>query len=402
MTDRPQNYRFHQGQKTLSFTTGEYAARIAGLRRIMNDHDAAVVILTSQYNLAYYAGVIPRAFGRAYALVVTAHECVVVHPAVDGGQPSRRAHCDSIAYTDGGRSNYQHTVRSVAGIGRIVGYEADDLTVLQTQSLRHHLHPTGLVDVSIDTMCQRTDKSDAERALIAEGAAVAAVGIAAMRDAIKPDIREIDVAMAGRDAMELEIATCFPQAEFRDTWAQCQSGINADGAHNQPTSRALQSGDNLLLSAHPMISGYYAPIARTFHLGELDPAGRKTWEANVAAHAYAKSLIAPGITCGEVVTKINSFYAERDLLQYRTAGYGHALGVMSHYYGREAAVTFREDNETVLEPGMVITVEPTLAVPADQPGGGGYREQDIVFVTEDGSETVTTFGSGPDENVISA
>lgn len=402
MTDRPQNYRFHQGQKSLAFTTEEYAARIAGLRRIMGDHDAAVVILTSQYNLAYYAGLIPRAFGRAYALVVTAHECVLVHPAVDGGQPSRRAHCDSVAYTDGGRSNYQHTVRSIAGIGRIVGYEADDLTVLQTQSLRHHLHPTGLVDVSNDTMRQRTDKSDAERDLIAQGAAIAAVGMAAMCDVIKPDVREIDVAMAGRAAMELEIATRFPQAEYRDTWAQCQSGMNADGANNQPTCRALQSGDNLLLSAHPMISGYYAPIARTFFLGEVDADSRKIWEANVAARAFAESLIEPGITCGEVVTKINSFYAERDLFLYRTAGYGHALGVMSHYYGREAAVTFREDNETVLEPGMVITVEPTLAVPADQPGGGGYRDQDIVFVTEDGSKTVTKYASGPDENVISA
>lgn len=400
MADRPQNYRFHQGQKSLPFTQQEYDNRIAGLRNIMQDHDAGVIILTSQYNIAYYTGLTFRAYGRAYALVVTAHTCVVVHPAVDGGQPSRRAHCDSIAYTDGGRSNYQHTVRSVAGIGKIVGYEADDLTVLQTQSLRHHLHPTGLVDVSNDTLRQRTYKSDAERALITDGAAVAAVGMAAMRDAIRPDIREIDVAMAGRDAMELDIATRFPQAEYRDTWAQCQSGINTDGAHNQPTSRAIQPADVLSLSAHPMISGYYTPVARTFVLGALDDASRKIWEAQLACRTYAMTLIEPGVTCGEVVTKINKFYADHDLLQHRTAGYGYALGLMSHYYGREAAVAFREDNETVLEAGMAIALELMLAIAADQPGGGGYRDQDVIFVTDTGCEPVTAFGAGPDENVI--
>ena len=61
----------------------------------------------------------------------------------------------------------------------------------------------------------------------------------------------IDVAMAGRDAMELEIAKRFPDAEYRDTWVWFQSGINTDGAHNPVTSRRLQRGDILSLKHLP-------------------------------------------------------------------------------------------------------------------------------------------------------
>jgi creatinase len=48
------------------------------------------------------------------------------------------------------------------------------------------------------------------------------------------------------------------------------------------------------------------------------------------------SLLKPGVSCSEVTEAINVFLAERDLLQYRTFGYGHSFGVLSHYYGREA------------------------------------------------------------------
>ena len=402
MVARPQNYRFTQGQTFLPFPDEDYAARIAGLRRIMYDHDLAVVVLTSQHNIAYYTGLMFRAFDRSYALVVTEDECVTIAPAIDGGQPSRRGYGDTIAYTDWERNNFYRTVRSVAGIGKILGYEADVSTVLQAQSMRHHLHPTGLIDISADTMRQRASKSAAEIALIRAGAAVAELGLAAMRDALKSGTREIDVAMVGRDAMEREIATGFPQAEYRDTWAQCLSGINTDGPHNAPTARMLAQGDIVSLSAHPLISGYYAPLSRTFFLGALDDASRKVWEGHCAAQTYARSLIAPGASFAEITSKIDAFYEERDLLQYCAAGHGHSVGLKSHYYGGEAALDLRAYNDATLEAGMLISVAPMLTVPADEPGAGGYREQDILLVTEDGSEALTGAPMGPEACVISA
>ncbi len=80
-------------------------------------------------------------------------------------------------------------------------------------------------------------KSKAEIALIREGARVADVGGYAIRDAVKEGVREIDVAMAGRDAMELEIAKSFPDAEYRDTWVWFQSG-DQHGWSTQPGNGA--------------------------------------------------------------------------------------------------------------------------------------------------------------------
>jgi creatinase len=256
------------------------------------------------------------------------------------------------------------------------------------------------VDISKGAMEQRMMKSAAEIALIRHGAGVADVGGFAIREAVKAGLREIDIAMAGRDAMELEIAKRFPDAEYRDTWVWFQSGINTDGAHNPVTGRKLQRGDILSLNTFPMISGYYTALERTMFVQEVDPASRRIWDINVAAHEYGMSLLVPGAKCSEVTAKLNTFFEEHQVLQYRTFGYGHSFGVLSHYYGREAGLELREDIDTVLEPGMVISMEPMLTIPEGQPGAGGYREHDILIITEDGNEDITKYPYGPEFNIV--
>jgi len=206
--------------------------------------------------------------------------------------------------------------------------------------------------------------------------------------------------MAGRDAMELEIARRFPDAEYRDSWVWFQSGLNTDGAHNPVTARVLQRGDILSLNTFPMISGYYTALERTMFVGEVDDASLKLWEANVGAHELGISLIKPGASCAEITAGVNAFFGERDLLQYRSFGYGHSFGVLSHYYGREAGLELREDIDTVLEPGHVISMEPMITIPEGQPGAGGYREHDILIVTETGAENITGYPYGPEFNVV--
>jgi len=166
------------------------------------------------------------------------------------------------------------------------------------------------------------------------------------------------------------------------------------------TARRLERGDILSLNTFPMISGYYTALERTMFLGEVDDASLRIWEANVAAHEYGISLLKPGISCAEVTHAINAFFEERDLLQYRSFGYGHSFGVLSHYYGREAGLELREDIDTILQPGMVISMEPMLTLPAGQPGAGGYREHDILVITPDGNENITGYPYGPTFNVV--
>ena len=244
-------------------------------------------------------------------------------------------------------------------------------------------------------------KSEEEIDLIKGGAFIADIGGGAIRDAIRSGVREIDVAMAGRDAMELAIAEHYPNSEIRDTWVWFQSGINTDGAHNPVTTRQIKEGDILSLNTFPMISGYYTALERTLFLDDVDPASLKVWQANVDAHTLGLSLIKPGMSCTEICSQLNEHFAALDLLQYRTFGYGHSFGILSHYYGREAGLELREDIDTVLEPNMVVSMEPMLTIPEGQQGAGGYREHDILVITETGSENITGFPFGPEHNVIS-
>ena len=393
--------RFHNGeQAALQFSNEEYEQRLSGLRRIMLEHNIDSVVFSSMHNIAYYSGFLYCAFGRPYACVVTATESVTISAGIDAGQPWRRCHSDNITYTDWARDNYWRAIESVTGSGQRIAYERDHMTLLQLDKLKHYLKPADIIDVSDLTMQQRMHKSPAEIELIKHGAAVADVGGFAIRDAIKIGTREIDVAMAGRDAMELEIAKRFPDAEYRDTWVWFQSGLNTDGAHNPVTSRQLQHGDILSLNTFPMISGYYTALERTLFVGEVDDASLKIWEANIGAHELGISLIKSGATCSGITAEINDFFAERDLLQYRSFGYGHSFGVLSHYYGREAGLELREDIDTELVPGMVVSMEPMLTMPNGQPAAGGYREHDILIVGEGSSENITHYPYGPEFNVV--
>ena len=149
-----------------------------------------------------------------------------------------------------------------------------------------------------------------------------------------------------------------------------------------------------------MISGYYTALERTLFSEEVSDAHLKLWEINVQVHERGIELIQPGAKCCDIALELNEIYREHGILDRRTFGYGHSFGVLSHYYGREAGLELREDIDTVLEPNMVISMEPMIMIPEGEPGAGGYREHDILVVGEDGSENITGFPYGPEKNVI--
>lgn len=397
---RPDHFRFPNGARAhLPFSDAEYEQRLAGLRRIMAAQDLDAVLLTSMHGIAYYSGFLYCAFGRPYACVVTPDTSTTVSANIDAGQPFRRSWGENLVYTDWRRDNYWRAVASLLPETRRIGIEGDHLTLAQSEKLSAFLG-VETHDIAPASMAQRMIKSDEEIALITSGAQVADIGGAAIRDAIREGATEIEVSIAGRDAMEREIARRHPNSELRDTWVWFQSGLNTDGAHNPVTTRKLRRGDILSMNTFPMISGYYTALERTLFLGAPDLASRNIWEANVAAHELGLSLIKSGTSCAAICAEINRFFEDRDLLQYRTFGYGHSFGVLSHYYGREAGLELREDIETELKPGMVISMEPMLTIPEGQPGAGGYREHDIVVITEDGPKNITGFPFGPEHNII--
>jgi len=400
---RTNHFRLQNGEKApLPFEPAEYDNRLAELRKTMDQRGLRACVLTSMHSVAYYSGFMYCAFGRPYACVVTETDCTTISANIDASQPWRRCHGDNLIYTDWQRDNFYKAIVSLIGEGGGVGAEYDHLSVEVHQKLANALNiqPGDVFDIAPDAMRQRMIKSDAEIALIREGARIADIGGHAVHEAIAENATEMEIAQAGRLAMEQEIAHAFPNSEIRDTWVWFQSGINTDGAHNPVTTRRLQQGDILSLNCFPMINGYYTALERTLFLGEPDHRSMEIWQANLAVHYRGLELLKPGAVCSEIVAELNAIFEERDLLQFRSFGYGHSFGILSHYYGREAGLELREDIDTVLEPGMVVSMEPMLLIPDDQPGGGGYREHDIVVISSDGAENITGFPLGPDHNIL--
>jgi len=400
-SNRPDYFQFHNGEKAkLPFSENEYQNRLAGLQNFMQSEGIDAVVLSSMHNVAYYTGFLYCAFGRPYAAVVTASGVTTVSANIDAGQPWRRCYGDNLVYTDWQRGNYWRALEKLVGTANSVAVETDHLVMDLYQKMSDTFPKAKLSSISDFTMQQRMIKSLEEISLIKKAAAIADIGGEAIRDEIAIGKREIDVAMAGRDAMEHAIAEQFPDAEYRDTWVWFQSGLNTDGAHNPVTSRVLEQGDILSLNAFPMISGYYVALERTLFVGEATDAQLAIWQVNVAAHELGLSLVKPGVKCSDVCTEINELFAERDLLQYRTFGYGHSFGVLSHYYGREAGLEFREDIDTVLEANMVVSIEPMLTLPEGHEAAGGYREHDILVVEQNGAKNITSFPYGPEHNIV--
>ena len=205
--ERPKTFTCFNGDKAvLPFSQAEYDRRLTRLRALMAENDIDVVLFTSMHNIAYYSGFLYCSFGRSYGCIVDHEHCTVVSANIDGGQPWRRSHGENVIYTDWNRDNYWHAVRQLIGSAKRVGFEADHLTVAGRDALQAALNEPDLVDIAGATMAARMIKSEEEQALIRSGAAIADIGGAAVRDAIKLGAREIDIAMAGRNAMELAIA----------------------------------------------------------------------------------------------------------------------------------------------------------------------------------------------------
>ncbi len=398
---RPQFLEIHNGSKAvLPFSDEEYGRRHDVFRRVMASLDLDAILFTSMHNVAYASGFLYCSFGRPYGCVITDNGCTTISANIDAGQPWRRSVDRNLVYTDWERGNYFRAVNAAIGAAKRVGVEFDHLNLAAKAELEAALEGIELVDISPAVMQHRMVKSPEEIALIKAGAEVADFGGHAILEAIEEGATELQIAQIGRSAMVSEIARRFPDSELCDTWVWFQSGINTDGAHNPLTTRSLEYGDILSLNTFPMISAYYTALERTLFLGEPSPDHLRYWELNVKVHERGLELIRPGAKCSDICRELNEIFAEAGALDRRTFGYGHSFGVLSHYYGREAGLEFREDIETVLEPGMVVSMEPMIMIPYGEPGAGGYREHDILVVSDAGAENITGFPYGPEHNIV--
>ena len=403
---RPDFFTLKNGKKVkLPFSKNEYDNRVLNIRDIMDKNNLDMIILTSMHNIAYFTGFIYCSFGRPYGCIITQKKIITISANIDASQPWRRSHCDNIIYTDWKRDNFLKAIESIVKEDQLpknIGLEYDHIPYELKKKIETSFNFSIFKDVSNHLMKSRMIKSNEEIEIIRHGARIADIGGKEILKNIKEGNTEIEIAIPGRDRMEREIVKSFPDAEYMDTWVWFQSGINTDGAHNPKTNRKLIKGDILSLNTFPMISGYYTALERTLFLDHVDDASLRAWEANVKVHKLGLKLIKPGVKCSEICKELNELFADIGYLQYRTFGYGHSFGVLSHFYGRERGLELREDIDTVLEENMVISMEPMIMIPEGIPGAGGYREHDILIIGKNGTENITKFPFGPEYNIVKA
>ncbi len=385
---------------TALFSAAEMARRINGLRAYMAEADIDAALFTSYHNINYFSGFLYCSFGRPYGLAVTRDAVTTISANIDGGQPKRRGVADNLVYTDWRRDNYFEAVKQLIPDRGRVGIETDHVTLQNHDKLKAALPRAALVDIAQPMMRRRMIKSPEEIALIRHGARIADIGGEACVEAIAAGVAEHEVALHATQAMVREIARTYPHADIMDTWTWFQSGLNTDGAHNPVTTNAIERGDILSLNCFPMIAGYYTALERTLFCESASARHLELWLINCAVHRRGLELIRPGARCCDIAAELNEIYKQHDLLDYRSFGYGHSFGVLCHSYGREAGLELREDIETVLEPGMVVSMEPMIMIPEGRPGAGGYREHDILVLNQDGADNITGFPFGPEHNII--
>lgn len=158
------------------------------------------------------------------------------------------------------------------------------------------------------------------------------------------------------------------------------SGIHSSMPHAIPTDRVLAEGDFLTMDFGCRVNGYCSDMTRTVVIGCAGERQKEVYDIVLRAQVAGISAVRPGVKCCEIDHAARSVIAAAGYGEQFGHALGHSVGLMIH-----ETPCFSKKDETVLEPGMVITVEPGIYMEGDF----GVRIEDVVVVTEDGCRNIT-------------
>lgn len=236
----------------------------------------------------------------------------------------------------------------------------------------------------------RMIKSPEEIALIRESAKWGNLAHTLLQEYSKPGRTENEVSMRasleatmtmiktlGKSYSPLSTGRAGASAGFRG-----QIGPNSALPHAITINAVLKPGDVLVTGASASVAGYGSELERTMFMGEPTPAQRKFFEHMKAVQEIAFEAIAPGKPCSVVDNAVRAYFEKHNLWEYWRHHTGHALGLLGH-----EAPFFDMGDHTIMQPGMVFSVEPGLYVP----GLGGFRHSDTIVITESGMDFITYY-----------
>lgn len=180
--------------------------------------------------------------------------------------------------------------------------------------------------------------------------------------------------------MELEFAMRRSGAEAIKANHVIATGERASLPHGQATERMIGPGDFVKMDFGARVMGYYSDFTRTVVMGIPSERQREIYNIVRTAQEETLSTIGPGKTCAEMDEIGRSIIKRAGYGEQFGHSLGHSIGLAVH----EKPV-MRASDDTVLQPGMVITVEPGIYIP----GFGGVRIEDFIVITDSGYENLT-------------
>ena len=377
------------------FSDGEFQRRIAGTREIMDRMGVDAVVCTSVHNIVYFSGffyVLP--YGRYAAVVVPLKgEPVIITPRIEAGRVRDFTWLGDVrVYTD--------TENTVAGTVRLItevlnengvaegklGVEEDSIPVVLWKALRDSLPKADLIDVSDPIEEMRMVKSQEEIDLTRKLATLCDVAAAAVDENIRVGDTEIEVSQRAEAALCTEYARLFPEFDYTAGQLGAKGGSRIWG-HAGAIGRRFQEGDLVALWANPLVMGYFSTIARKRVIGKISPELQRYHDIAMEAQDRGIDAVRPGARFSDVDDAALKVFEKHGVAEHKGFGTGHSHGLMGPFWGREKKGEYRRYNDTVLKPGMITSMEPSLFVP----GVGVLMLNDMILVTDNGREVMTSY-----------
>ena len=216
---------------------------------------------------------------------------------------------------------------------------------------------------------------------------IANIGLRAFFDNSQPGATEAEVAAAVESIIYRQIG-CDEIFHSRG-WAMVQSGPNsADaGRFNRSTGRRLMNGDLVLIELATCVNGYWSDLTRTVAVGRPRAEAAEILDIVCDAQQAAIDAIRPGVSAGHVDAMARDKIAAHGLSSFFTHHTGHHVGFRYH----DPGFLILPGESALLEPGMVVTIEPGVYV---HERDAGARIEDNVLVTESGHEVLSRTGGG--------
>jgi len=211
---------------------------------------------------------------------------------------------------------------------------------------------------------------------IKKAAQITTESIKEVFERIEPGIRELDI------ATELAYTMRKKGAQKEAFESIVVSGERSSLPHGKPSEKKISKGELITIDVGANYQNYNSDITRTIILGKENEKQKEIFSIVLEAQEKVFKSLKPGLKCNEVDSIARNLIEKKGYGKYFGHSLGHGVGLDIHELPR---VSFND--ETVLLPGMVITIEPGIYLPEI----GGVRIEDSVLITEEGYEILTWF-----------